>query len=297
MPSTVIEDAPFTAINGWSPENSDGQYDGALTLRDALARSRNLVSVRVLQQVGVAGARQWAVQFGLDAARQPDNLTLALGTGSVTPLQLAQAYAVIANGGYRVAPVLIERITDAKGVVLFEAAPAAAPGEDQRVIPARNAFLTATLLNEVTKSGTAARAQVVLQRPDLYGKTGTTSEAFDAWFAGFQPSLVAVVWMGYDEPRSLGERESGGGLALPIWLDYMAVALRGVPVEVPVVPAGLAPSDAGWLYEEWAAGGAVAHIGADGRVERWPVVEAVPPPAPLAEVPSAPEPAASAAPR
>jgi penicillin-binding protein 1A len=224
------------------------------------------------------------VRFGLDAARQPDNLTLALGTGSVTPLQMAQAYAVIANGGYRSTPVVIERITDAQGKVLFEAPPATAPDESQRVIPSRNAFLTATLLNEVTRSGTAARAQAQLQRPDLYGKTGTTDDAVDAWFAGFQPGLVAVAWMGYGEPRSLGERESGGALALPIWIEFMASALKGVPVALPVVPAGLATAESGgWVYEEWAAGGHIARIGAEGSVVRaMPLEPAGPAPAPSA---------------
>jgi penicillin-binding protein 1A len=284
MPGTVIDDAPYVAPNGWSPSNSDGRFEGPLSLREALAKSRNLVSLRVLQQVGVGAAREWAARFGLDAARQPDNLTLALGTGSVTPLQMAQAYAVIANGGYRVAPVLVERITDAQGKVIFEAPPAAAPTEDARAIPARNAFVMGQLLNEVTRSGTAARAQVQLRRPDLYGKTGTTDEAVDAWFAGFQPSLVAVAWMGYDDPRSLGERETGGGLALPIWLDYMAIALKGVPVDMPVVPAGLAQVDGEWLYEEWAAGGQIRRIGADGSVEREPA----PLPAPVAPPAAAP---------
>jgi penicillin-binding protein 1A len=226
------------------------------------------------------------VRFGLDAARQPDNLTLALGTGSVTPLQMAQAYAVIANGGYRTTPVVIERITDAQGKVLFEAPPAAVPEEMQRAIPARNAFLTATLLNEVTRSGTAARVQAQLQRPDLYGKTGTTDDAVDAWFAGFQPNLVAVAWMGYGEPRSLGERESGGALALPIWIEFMASALKGVPVALPVLPAGLATAEeGGWIYEEWAAGGHIARIGADGGA-----------PGALTPEPAGPAPAASAPP-
>jgi penicillin-binding protein 1A len=125
------------------------------------------------------------------------------------------------------------------------------------------------MLGEVTRSGTAARAQATLQRPDVYGKTGTTNDAVDAWFAGFQPGLVAVAWMGYSEPKSLGERESGGGLALPIWIEFMASALKGVPVALPVVPAGLATAeDGGWLYEEWAAGGYVDRIGADGSAAR-----------------------------
>jgi penicillin-binding protein 1A len=268
MPSTVIDDAPFTAANGWSPANSDGQFLGPLTLRDALAKSRNAVSVRVLQAIGVGAAREGLARYGLDAAKQPDNLTLALGTGSVTPLQMAQAYGAIANGGWLVGPVVIERVTDAQGKVIFEAPPPTPLVEGNRALPARNAFLTASLLNEVTRTGTAARAQSVLQRTDLYGKTGTTDNAVDAWFAGFQPSVVAVAWMGYSEPRSLGERESGGGLALPIWLDYMTTALKGVPVAPLALPGGLMRTDGDWLYDEYAVAGHIERIGADGRVQR-----------------------------
>ncbi len=265
MPATVIDDAPFTGANGWSPQNSDGRFDGPLTLREALARSKNLVSVRLLQQLGTAPVREWAARFGLDAARQPDNLTLALGTGSVTPMQLAQAYATLANGGWRVEPVLVERITDARGGVLFEAPAPVAPNEDTRAIPARNAFVTTSLLGDVTRIGTAARAQRELRRSDVYGKTGTTNDAVDAWFAGFQPGLAAVAWLGHDEPRSLGERESGGGLALPIWIDFMAAALKGVPVAPPgPPPSGLVRDGDDWLYTEWLEGGWVQRIGADG---------------------------------
>lgn len=255
MPATVVDDLPFTAANGWSPQNSDGRFDGPLTVRQALAKSKNLVSVRVAQQVGVGPVREWAGRLGLDAARQPDNLTLALGTGSVTPLQMARAYATFANGGWRVDPVLVERITDAQGRVLFEAPPAAPLAEETRVLPARNVFVTTSLLQDVTRVGTAARAQATLGRSDVYGKTGTTDDAVDAWFAGFHPSLAAVAWVGYSEPRSLGERESGGGLALPIWIDYMATALKGVPEAPLVPPPGVLKIDQDWVYEEWALGG------------------------------------------
>lgn len=287
MPSTVIDDAPYTAANGWSPANSDGQFAGPLTLRDALAKSRNLVSVRVLQATGVGATRSWLARYGLDATRQPDNLTLALGTGGVTPLQMAQAYGTIANGGWLVSPVLIERITDAQGKLLFEAPPPAALAEDARAIPARNAFLAATMLNEVTRSGTAALAQAQLKRSDLFGKTGTTDNAVDAWFAGFQPSLVAVAWMGHGEPKSLGERESGGGLALPIWIDFMASALKDVPVATLAPPAGLVRDGDGWLYDELAVVGHVTRIGADGRMER--AQPFAPPPPPSAESAPMPE--------
>jgi penicillin-binding protein 1A len=263
MPATLVDDLPFTAANGWSPQNSDGRFAGPMTVRQALAKSKNLVSVRLAQQVGVGPVREWAGRLGLDPQRQPDNLTLALGTGSVTPLQMARAYATFANGGWRVDPVLVERITDAQGRVLFEAAPPAPLAEDARVLPARNVFVTTSLLQDVTRVGTAARAQATLGRSDLYGKTGTTDDAVDAWFAGFHPSVAAVAWVGYSEPRSLGERESGGGLALPIWIDYMATALKGVP-EVPLQPPpGVLKIDQDWVYEEWALGGWLERLPAE----------------------------------
>jgi penicillin-binding protein 1A len=222
--------------------------------------------VRVLQHTGVPAARDWLARFGIDPARQPSNLTLALGTGSVTPLQLAQAYAVIANGGHRIEPVVIERIADAQGAVLFEAPKPAALSEAQRVIPARNAWLTTSLLGEVTRKGTAARAQAVLKRNDLYGKTGTTNDAVDAWFAGFQPSVVAVTWMGYSTPRSLGATETGADLALPIWIDFMGAALKGMPaVKLGAPPVGLTRRGDDWIYDEYAVQGYVAPIGAVPR--------------------------------
>ncbi len=285
MPASVIEDAPFSGANGWEPQNSDGRFDGPLTLREALAKSKNLVSVRLLQQVGVGTVRDWAAHFGLDPARQPDNLTLALGAGSVTPMQMAQAYGELANGGWPVDPVLVERITDAQGKVLFDAAPAAPHTEATRALPARNVFITTSLLNEVTRVGTAARAQRQLRRTDVYGKTGTTNDAVDAWFAGFQPGLAAVVWMGYDDPRSLGDRESGGALALPVWIDYMAAALKGVPVvSQGAPPPGVVRDGDDWIYEEWLDGGWISHIDAEGAVTLAPAPGALPP----ADVASAP---------
>ena len=274
MPSTLVNDAPFVSADGWQPQNSDGSFDGQLTLRQALARSKNLVSIRVLQQVGVSAARAWAGRFGFAPASQPDNLTLALGAGSASPLQMAQAYGVLANGGWPVAPVVIERITDAKGAVLFEAPPPAPLDDARRAVPARNVFITNSLLNDVARVGTAARAQQQLGRGDVYGKTGTTNDAVDAWFAGFQAGflpgggsgsgLVAVVWLGHDVPQSLGSRESGGGLALPIWIDYMAKALKGVPVAVlPFPPEGVMRLNDDWHYTEFADGGWVSAIGLD----------------------------------
>jgi len=264
MPDTVVDDAPWNggddSPSGWNPQNSDGRFDGPITVREALARSKNMVSIRLLHQVGVAAARQWAARFGFDADKQPDNLTLALGSGSTTPLQMAGAYAVLANGGYRVPPVLIERISDAQGHTLFQAPPPVALADAERALPARNVFLVDSLLADVTRVGTAAKAQAALKRPDLYGKTGTTNDAVDAWFAGFQPSVVAVAWMGYDEPRSLGEGESGGGLALPIWIDSMTQMLRGVPVQTLQPPPGVTMGTHDWRYEEWAEAAPVERI-------------------------------------
>jgi penicillin-binding protein 1A len=290
MPATLINDAPLenAEVEGaWNPQNYDGEFAGPLTLRQALARSKNLVSIRLLRHIGLTQAHGWVSRFGFDAAKQPGNLTLALGAGSTTPMQMAGAFAVLANGGFKVDPLVIERITDVQGRVVYEAPPAPPLSEEQRVLPARNVFLTNQLLQEVTRSGTAARAQGALRRPDLYGKTGTTNDSVDAWFAGFQPSVVAVVWLGYDEPRSLGAKETGGGLALPIWISYMDRALRGVPVASLAVPDGLTDSGGDWLYSEFIDGSYVRSIGmdpaADAAAEAASAPSAgVPPPTPAA---------------
>ena len=273
MPATLVNDAPLETGDGWDPQNSDGRFDGPITVRDGLVRSKNLVSIRLLRQIGLPAALAGLARFGFEAARQPDNLTLALGAGSTTPLQLAQAYAVLANGGWPVAPVLIQRITDARGQLLFEAPTPVAMSDANRVLPARNAFVINSLLADVTRIGTAAAAQARLGRSDLYGKTGTTHQAVDAWFAGFQggaaaPGLVAVAWMGFEQAASLGARESGGALALPIWIDYMAVALMGVPVAAPALPPqDLLDLRGDWVYREWADEGAVLSIGLPAPVE------------------------------
>jgi len=261
MPETVVNDAPLS-VGGWTPSNADGQFDGPMTLRTALAKSKNMVSIRLVQLMGPQAARAWTGRYGFDVDKQPDNLTLALGAGATTPLQLASAYAVIANGGMKVSPVLIRRITNGDGKVVFEA-PVKAIDEGDRVVPARNAFITATLLNEVTRTGTAARAQALLKRPDLYGKTGTTNDVVDAWFAGFQPHVAAVVWLGYDTPRSLGSHASGASLALPVWIQYMATALSREPVLELPVPEGVVRQDSGWRYKEWADGGFLRELGLD----------------------------------
>jgi penicillin-binding protein 1A len=185
---------------------------------------------------------------------------MALGAGSVTPMQLATGYSVFANGGYRVNPWLITRVSDQKGKVLLEVTPPEI-GEGARAIDARNAFVMSSLLQEITRSGTAARAQGTLKRPDLYGKTGTTNDSMDAWFAGFQPSVTAVAWMGYSNPRKLGDRETGGGLSLPIWINYMSHALKSVPVQEIPPTEGVVSSGGEWFYEEFARGGGITSLG------------------------------------
>lgn len=265
-PATVVNDAPLffdagtTGGQPWEPKNYDGKYDGPMTLRTGLAKSKNMISIRVLQAVGAKNAQEWVTRFGFDADKHPAYLTMALGAGSVTPMQMATAYSVFANGGYRVNPWLIARVTDHKGRILSEFTPPAL--QDQpRVIDARNAFVMDSLLQEVARSGTAARAQATLKRPDLYGKTGTTNDSVDAWFAGFQPTITAVTWIGYDTPRNLGSRETGGGLSLPVWISFMERALKGVPVAEMPVPPGVVNVGGEWFYDEYARNAGVTSVG------------------------------------
>jgi penicillin-binding protein 1A len=258
--SPLFFDAEATGSQPWEPKNYDGIFEGPMTLKRGLAKSKNMVSIRVLEAITPSYAQEWVTRFGFDAEKHPPFLTLALGAGSVTPLQMAAGFAVIANGGYRVAPRLIERVTDSKGRVLLEA-PATVLNESSRVIDARNAFVMTELLREVTKSGTAARAQTALKRQDIFGKTGTTNDSMDAWFAGGHPNLVAVVWIGYDTPRKLGDKETGGGLALPVWIDYMGHALKGVPAAGVKVPLGVTEVAGDWLYDEYADGSGVRTLG------------------------------------
>ena len=265
-PATVINDAPLffsagvTGGQPWEPKNYDGKYDGPMTMRAGLARSKNVVSIRILQAVGPKNGQDWVTRFGFEADKHPPYLTMALGAGSVTPMQLASAYAVFANGGYRVNPYLITRVTDHKGRILSDFQPPAVT-DNPRAIDPRNAFIMNSMLQEVARSGTAARAQATLKRPDIYGKTGTTNDAVDAWFAGFQPTLAAVTWIGYDTPRNLGSRETGGGLSLPVWISFMEKALKGVPVAEPTVPAGVVNVSGEWFYEEYARNAGVASLG------------------------------------
>ncbi|HVZ42385.1 MAG TPA: penicillin-binding protein 1A [Ramlibacter sp.] len=267
-PTTIVNDGPLffdagvTGGQPWEPKNYDGKFEGPMPLHMALAKSKNMVSIRILQAVGTQNAQDWITRFGFDADKHPPYLTMALGAGSVTPMQMALGYSVFANGGYRVNPWLVTKITDQKGKVLVESQPPL-PNESVRAIDARNAFVMDRLLQEVARSGTAARAQATLKRPDLYGKTGTTNDSIDTWFNGFHPTLVAIVWMGYDQPKSLGDRETGGGLSLPVWIDFMQTALKGVPVMEPTPPEGVVNLGGEWYYEEYARGAGVSSLGLD----------------------------------
>jgi penicillin-binding protein 1A len=266
MTTTVINDTPVivdAAVTGgqvWEPKNYDGKFDGPMTMRAALSRSKNMVSIRLLQAIGPQYAQDYVTRFGFDAERHPPYLTMALGAGSVTPWQMVGGIAVFANGGFRVEPYLIARVTDANGRVLAQARPVTAGNEAIRAIDARNAFLMDSLLRDVVRKGTATAA-LRLKRSDLAGKTGTTNDSHDAWFAGYSPKVAGVAWVGFDQPRKLGDRETGGGLALPIWINYMAVALRSVPDKQMEPPSGVVQVNGDWYYAETRPGQGVASLG------------------------------------
>lgn len=243
-PASIVVDAPLNLTEGknngkeWSPQNYENTFEGPVRLRDALAKSVNLVAIRVLQSIGVNYAQDYITRFGFSARDIPAYPTMALGAGSATPWQMASAYAVFANGGYRVEPKLIEKIIDQKGNVILSTKFDQAGNGAPRVIDARNAFIMNSMLQSVIRNGTATRA-LKLGRNDLAGKTGTTNDHVDAWFAGYSPQLVAVTWMGFDKPQTLGSNETGASEALPIWIKYMATALKGKPDTGSVIPDGV----------------------------------------------------------
>jgi penicillin-binding protein 1A len=243
-PATVLNDAPFvieaakTGGQLWEPKNYDGKYEGPMRLRTALAKSKNMVSIRLLQAIGPHYAQDYVQRFGFDPKMHPAYLTMALGAGNTTPLQMAGAYAVFANGGYRVKPWFISRIEDNRGELLYQAKPEVAGVDAERVLDERNAFIMTTLMRDVVRYGTAARA-ASLGRNDLAGKTGTTNDHVDAWFAGFQERLVAISWIGFDTPTNLGTNETGGQAALPIWMGYVGKVLKGVPEAELKPPTGV----------------------------------------------------------
>ena len=259
-PGTVINDEPIvisasqTGSQAWEPHNYDGKYEGPMKMRTALAKSKNMVSIRILQSIGTHYAQDFTARFGFDAAKHPPYLTMALGAGSVTPWQMVTAYSVFANGGYRLSPYVVNEIRNEKDQLLAQAAPVPAGEGSLRAIDPRNAFIMDSMLRDVTIYGTAAKASVALKRQDLAGKTGTTNEYVDAWFCGYQVTVSACAWVGFDQPRKLGDKETGGAAALPIWIGYMGRALKNVPIQTQEAPEGLVAFGSGrdrsYIYAE-----------------------------------------------
>jgi len=249
-PATVIADEPIVIDSGvtggqqWEPNNYDGKFEGPMRMRTALAKSKNMVSIRILQAIGTKYAQDYVTRFGFEADRHPPYLTMALGAGSVTPWEMARAYSVFANGGYLLQPYFIEKVVDDQGNPVAIAHPQHAGNESLRVIDPRNAFIMDSMLQDVTRYGTAARARR-LGRQDIAGKTGTTNEFVDAWFCGFQPTLVGIAWVGFDKPKSLGRNQTGSAVALPVWMDFMEKALKGVPEMTATPPPGIVEVETG----------------------------------------------------
>lgn len=267
-PSTQISDEPFvltaaqTGSKPWTPKNYGRTYEPMLTMRQGLYKSKNMVSIRIMQAVGPKYVQEYITRFGFDKARQPAVLPLALGAGSVTPLQMAGAYSVFANGGYRTVPYLIDHVTDSTGKVIMRAKPVVAGDAAARAIDPRTAYVMNDLLRGVATYGTGARASRELKRTDIGGKTGTTNDSQDAWFAGFTPDLVGIAWMGFDQPRSLGSGETGGGAAMPIWINYMRTALKDKPIVPPgPMPSGLTKTNGDFYFNEFPPGQAIARVG------------------------------------
>ncbi len=233
-PASIINDAPLvfdaaqTGDQPWQPKNFDDNFDGPMRMRQGLIKSKNLVSIRILQAITPEYAQDYITKFGFDKDKHGPYLTMALGAGSVTPMQLLTGYSVFANGGYRVMPYFIQRIEDAQGKLINQAAAVVAGEGAEQVIDVRNAYTMVSMMQDVVRHGTAIRA-MSLGRQDLAGKTGTTSDSMDAWFCGFQPTIVGISWIGFDTPRSLGDKETGGGAALPMWMSYMGKVLKDVP--------------------------------------------------------------------
>ena len=286
----IVISAEETGSQAWEPKNYDGKYEGPMTLRTGLAKSKNMVSIRLLKGIGPRYAQDYITRFGFEAEKHPPYLTMALGAGSVTPWQQLAAYSVFANGGYRIQPFIVRQIQSADGKVLAEFKPTIA-GEEQ-VIEPRNAYIMDSMLHDVVRRGTATRARAALKRDDLAGKTGTTNDYIDAWFCGYQPTVVGIAWIGFDQPKRMGSGETGGTAALPIWIGYMDKALKGVPETFMDMPEGLT---------------AVAAQDPSGRVqkeliykEQLPAEEGpldTPEPLPTTGPPPAPAPVSDAKPR
>ena len=253
-PGSIIVDEPVTFMSGktqWQPHNYDNKFSGNVTMRHALARSKNIPAVRVLDAIGPDYAQKYVTRFGFDKEHHPPYLTMALGAGAVTPLEMASAYSVFANGGYRIRPYVVAEIRDSNDKVVARVEPLKVGDNAPRVIDSRNAWVMNSMLQDVVRAGTAVRAGYALGRKDLAGKTGTTNDFRDAWFCGYTPNLVGVSWVGFSQPRKMGSGETGGHAALPIWIDYMKVVLAGQPVgEFPAKPNGLSGSGSDVYYSE-----------------------------------------------
>ncbi len=242
--ATSINDAPINlpgqGKNGavWSPKNADGRYAGFITLRQALTASKNMVSIRILMSIGVGYAQEYIQRFGFKPSEIPAGLSMALGTGETTPMKMAEGYTVFANGGYKVSSYVIDRIYDGQGRLRAQMQPLEAGKNAPQVIDPRNAYIMYKMMQDVVRSGTATGARA-LGRSDIAGKTGTTNDNKDAWFVGFNPDVVTAVYIGYDKPRSMDNAGYGGRIALPVWVEYMRFALKGVPSTGMKAPEGL----------------------------------------------------------
>lgn len=278
-PATLVNDSPIVFVEEgldrvWRPKNDNNTFLGPIRLREALYKSRNLVSIRLLQTLGLPYTIDYIKRFGFKTEDLPANLSLALGTATLTPMEIAIGWTAFANGGYKIEPYLIERIEDRDGQVVFEANPRRVPdspltaptdeGEPvattfaqsdttltgelepdkqsptyaEQIIDERTAYIMTSMLQDVIKRGTGRKA-LSMGRGDLAGKTGTTNESKDSWFSGYNADIVTTVWAGFDQPQSLGRREYGGTVALPIWMKYMSSVLDGTPEHAPAEPEGI----------------------------------------------------------
>ena len=253
--STMINDAPITlpgkGANGgmWSPKNSDGRYSGYITLRQALTASKNMVSIRILMSIGIGYTQQYAQRFGFKPSELPASLSIALGTGETTPLRIAEAYSVFANGGYKISAYVIDKIYDSQGRLKAQMQPLVAGENAPQVIDPRNAYIMYKIMQDVVRAGTA-RGATALGRSDIAGKTGTTNDNKDAWFVGFNPKVVTAVYVGFDKPRSMGRAGYGGTIAVPVWVDYMRYALKGTENKGMKAPEGIVSNGGEYYMKE-----------------------------------------------
>lgn len=253
--STMINDAPISlpgkGANGsvWSPKNSDGRYSGYITLRQALTASKNMVSIRILMSIGIGYTQQYAQRFGFKPSELPASLSMALGTGETTPLRIAEAYSVFANGGYKISAYVIDKIYDSQGRLKAQMQPLVAGENAPQAIDPRNAYIMYKIMQDVVRAGTA-RGATTLGRSDIAGKTGTTNDNKDAWFVGFNPKVVTAVYVGFDKPRSMGRAGYGGTIAIPVWVDYMRYALKGTEIKGMKAPEGIVSNGGEYYMKE-----------------------------------------------